>query len=159
MSTSTTGPKNSLFTLLNSDEYMIWPLVSQPGIEEFIPVSTLETLIYKNGDIGKNITYLKIDIEGTEFKSFKNWFKTDIFKYVDQLGMEVHIHPIFYNDVNVDMQIWFAQLHEHILKLSEYGLNLVEIEPNLCVEKSKDVDRKNNFLYIYYTYNDLLFVK
>ena len=41
------------------------------------------------------------------------------------------------------MQIWFAQLHEHILKLSEYGLNLVEIEPNLCVEKSKDVDRKN----------------
>ncbi len=66
---------------------MVRPLVTHTGIEEFIPVSTLETLIYENGDIGKNITYLKVDIEGFEFNSFENWFKTDIFKNVDQFGI------------------------------------------------------------------------
>ena len=130
---------------------MVRPLVTHTGIEEFIPVSTLETLIYENEDIGKNITYLKVDIEGFEFNSFENWFKTDIFKNVDQFGMEVHIHPIFYKKVNV--QKWFAKLHKHILKLSEYDLNLVETEPNLCIGKSVD------FMNIYYPFNDLLFVK
>ena len=134
---------------------MIRPLVSHAGVEEFIPVNTLENLIHENGDIGKNITYLKIDIEGTEFNSFENWFQTDIFKNVDQLGMEIHIHPIFYNVFNVNVQKWFAQLHTYILKLGFlYGLNLVETEPNLCVGKTVDLDRE-----IYYPYNDVLFVK
>ena len=128
--------------------------VTSTGIGEFIPVRTLSTLIHENEDVGKNITYLKIDIEGTEFISFDDWFKTDIFRNVDQLGMEIHIHPTFYNVFTVNVQKWFAQLHKHILKLSsEYGLNLVKTEPNLCVGKS-DFDRK-----IYYPYNDLLFVK
>ena len=96
---------------------MIHTLVSHSGVEEFIPVNTLENLIHENEDIGKNITYLKIDIEGTEFNSFENWFQTDIFKNVDQLGMEIHIHPIFYNVFNVNVQKWFAQLHTYILKL------------------------------------------
>ena len=134
---------------------MIHPLVSHSGVEEFIPVNTLENLIHENSDIGKNITYLKIDIEGTEFNSFENWFQTDIFKNVDQLGMEIHIHPIFYNVFNVNVQKWFAQLHTYILKLGFlYGLNLVETEPNLCVGKTVDLDRE-----IYYPYNDVLFVK
>lgn len=134
---------------------MIHPLVSHSGVEEFIPVNTLENLIHENEDIGKNITYLKIDIEGTEFNSFENWFQTDIFKNVNQLGMEIHIHPIFYNVFNVNVQKWFAQLHTYILKLGFlYGLNLVETEPNLCVGKTVDLDRE-----IYYPYNDVLFVK
>ena len=144
-------------TLLNIsvDKYMIQPLVSQTtGVEEFISVRTLESLIHENEDIGKNVTYLKIDIEGTEFVSFENWFQTDIFKNVDQLAMEVHIHPIFYNVFNVNVQKWFAQLNKNILKLSEYGLNLIESNPNMCIGKKYDFDRK-----IYYTYNDLLFVK
>ena len=133
---------------------MIHPLVSHSGVEEFIPVNTLENLIHENEDIGKNITYLKIDIEGTEFNSFENWFQTDIFKNVDQLGMEIHIHPIFYNVFNVNVQKWFAQLHTYILKLGFlYGLNLVETEPNLCVRKPDFNGKK------YYPYNDLLFVK
>ena len=134
---------------------MIHPLVSHSGVEEFIPVNTLENLIHEYEDIGKNITYLKIDIEGTEFNSFENWFQTDIFNNVDQLGMEIHIHPIFYNVFNVNVQKWFAQLHTYILKLGFlYGLNLVETEPNLCVGKTVDLDRE-----IYYPYNDVLFVK
>ena len=33
---------------------MIHPLVSHSGVEEFIPVNTLENLIHENEDIGKN---------------------------------------------------------------------------------------------------------
>ena len=124
------------------------------GVDEFIPVNTLENFIHENEDIGKTITYLKIDIEGTEFFSFENWFQTDVFKNVDQLGLEIHIHPMFYNFFNVNVQKWFEQLHTYILKLgSLYGLYLVETEPNLCVRKPDFNGKK------YYPYNDLLFVK
>ena len=124
------------------------------GDDEFISVNTLENFIHENEDIGKTITYLKIDIEGTEFFCFENWFQTDVFKNVDQFGLEIHIHPMFYNFFNVNVQKWFEKLHAYILKLgSLYGLYLVETEPNLCVGKP---DFHKN---MYYPYNDLLFVK
>ena len=121
------------------------------GHQELVPIRTLETLIQENGDIGKTITYLKIDIEGMEFMCFENWFKTGVFERVDQLGLEVHMHPFFLKDVNVKK--WFHGLRNHLLKLSEYGFDFVEVEPNKCIGKSLD---KNN---TYYTHNDLLFVK
>ena len=36
------------------------------GENKYIPVKTLQSLLRENGDYGKRITYLKIDIEGTE---------------------------------------------------------------------------------------------
>ena len=121
------------------------------GHQELVSIRTLKTLIDENGDAGKNISYLKIDIEGMEFISFDNWFQSAVFKNVDQLGIEIHMHPFFFKDVNVKK--WFNGLCKHLLKLSEYGFKLVEIEPNKCIGKSLDKD--NN----YYTHNDLLFVK
>ena len=122
------------------------------GVDEFIPVNTLENFIHENEDIGKTITYLKIDIEGTEFFSFENWFQTDVFKNVDQLGLEIHIQKVHFFNVNV--QKLYQQLHAHILELgSLYGLYLIETEPNLWF--GKPGFHRN----IYYPYNDLLFVK
>ena len=121
------------------------------GHHELVSISTLKTLINENGDDGKNISYLKIDIEGMELISFENWFQTGIFKNVDQLGIEIHMHPFFLKDANI--KEWFRGLRKHLLKLSEYGFMLVEIEPNKCIGKSLDKDNT------YYTHNDLLFVK
>ena len=121
------------------------------GQHELVSIRTLKTLITENGDDGKNISYLKIDIEGMEFICFDNWFQTDIFKNVDQLGIEIHIHPFFSKDVKIKK--WFRTLGKHLLKLSDYGFKLVGIETNKCIEKSLDTNNK------YHTHNDLLFVK
>ena len=43
-----------------------------------IPVKTLDTLLKDNGDYGKQITYLKIDIEGTEIPCMKQWLKSGV---------------------------------------------------------------------------------
>merc|ERR1712241_1356722 len=57
---------------------------------ETIKVKSLETLIKENGDLGKEITYLKLDVEGTEIGCMKKWLKSGVMKYVQQLGVEMH---------------------------------------------------------------------
>ena len=54
--------------------------------DEIIRVKSLETLIEENGDSGKQITYLKLDIEGTEINCMKKWLQSGVMKYVEQLG-------------------------------------------------------------------------
>ena len=38
------------------------------------------------GDFGKRITYLKVDIEGAEISCIKQWLKSGVLQFVDQLG-------------------------------------------------------------------------
>ena len=42
--------------------------------------------IKENGDSGKQITYLKLDVEGTEIGCMKKWLQSGVMKYVQQLG-------------------------------------------------------------------------
>ena len=102
-------------------------------------------------DFGKAITYLKMDIEGTELNCFQNWFDTDIFKYVQQFGLELHISN---NAVKNNVKHWFVKLKKHLSQLFiKYRFHLVDNEPNRCIGKYED--NQNT----YYTYNDLLFTK
>jgi hypothetical protein len=43
---------------------------------EVIKITTLKTLMKENGDYGKTITYLKMDVEGAEVASQVDWLKT-----------------------------------------------------------------------------------
>ena len=54
--------------------------------EEFINISTLENILKKNGDDKKHITYLKVDVEGQEVWSFKNWISSNALKYVGYMN-------------------------------------------------------------------------
>ena len=44
----------------------------------------------ENGDYGRRITYLKVDVEGAEIVCLKQWLKSGVFDFVDQLGIEMH---------------------------------------------------------------------
>ena len=46
--------------------------------EEIIKIDTLKNLVMKNGDSGKHITYLKIDVEGGEIWTLNNWMKSNV---------------------------------------------------------------------------------
>ena len=113
-----------------------------------IPVKTLDTLLKENGDIGKRITYLKFDVEGTEMFCMKQWIKSGIFHFVDQLGIEMHTGPVAYTNGELKRILSFFWKI-----LDKYQLQLVDYNPNLCIGKSSDIQKK------YYSYHDLLFVK
>ena len=53
---------------------------------EFIKVKSLEQLVEENGDKGKPITYLKLDVEGTELDCMKKWLQSGVMKSVEQIG-------------------------------------------------------------------------
>ena len=117
-----------------------------------IPVKTLDTLLKENGDYGKQITYLKVDIEGTEIPSMKQWLKSDVFNFVGQLGIEMHTSVNQYlnphtNGVIRGILKFFREIAE------KQKLYPVEYNPNLCVGKSSDKARK------YYSFHDLLFTR
>jgi hypothetical protein len=46
--------------------------------------------ITANGDLGKRITYLKVDVEGSELKSISEWITSGILDDVRQIGIEIH---------------------------------------------------------------------
>ncbi len=40
-----------------------------------------------NGDFGKQITYLKVDVEGSELKSISQWIDSGVLDYVRQVSI------------------------------------------------------------------------
>ena len=54
------------------------------------PSLTFESILKRNGDENKTITYVKFDIEHWERKVFPNIFKSDILDRVEQIGIEMH---------------------------------------------------------------------
>ena len=118
--------------------------------QEF-PAKSLSTFLKENGDVGKQISYLKMDIEGLEMASLKNWLKSGIFSKVDQFGIEWHTGPF-----NIKRQ-FFKVIYGRLIDfyktlLRDYGMELVAYNPNLCPGKEVDGQR------IYYSYLDVLFV-
>ncbi len=49
-----------------------------------------QDVIASNGDLGKRITYLKVDVEGSELKSISEWIASGILDDVRQIGIEIH---------------------------------------------------------------------
>lgn len=122
------------------------------GINIKFPVKTLETLITENGDMDKSITYLKLDVEGSELVCFKSWLKSGILSKVEQLAVEMHTGNT-YGDKKLEKKLLKGAL-EFIQQIAiQHKLYLVSYDPNLCVAKKMDRLRK------YYTHHDLLFVK
>ena len=45
---------------------------------------TLQTLLIENGEFGKRITYLKVDVEGSEFFCLNQWMNSGVVDFIDQ---------------------------------------------------------------------------
>ena len=53
--------------------------------------TSLGGLIHANGHLGRNITMVKMDIEGTELKALDAWMDEGSLDQVSQLAMEYHL--------------------------------------------------------------------
>ena len=62
-----------------------------------LPITTLKDAISKNGHLGKEITYLKVDIESSEIKAIPEWIQSGVLENVRQIGMELHTGKVFFD--------------------------------------------------------------
>ena len=54
-------------------------------------LKTLEDIVTDNGDLGRTINYLKIDVEGSELLAIPQWLETpEILENIDQIQIEIH---------------------------------------------------------------------
>ena len=51
-----------------------------------------------------------MDVEGTELYCFQNWFETDVFKYIQQFGVEIHISN---NIEKHNLKQWYVKLKKN----------------------------------------------
>ena len=122
------------------------PLKNDKNQEELLPVKTLKSLLKANGDWGKSISYLKMDVEGNEIWCLNQWLKSGVMQNVRQFGIEMHNTVIEKHTLKKT----FKNMVNFIASISEkYGLHLVATNPNLCQGKE----------FFYYPFHDLLFVK
>ena len=124
--------------------------VDCPNCPEF-PQYTYEEILKKFGDIGKHVTYLKMDIEGHELSVFPQMFKSNVLEYVNQIGFEVHAGMFKSRaEMEKELKIFFEILGTLYQK---YGFELASYNPNGCLGKDGDVEK------MYYSYFDVLLVK
>ena len=147
-------PDNSYLPNIHFYEYGIGPGSGLVELDytEHITVKSLKEILQLHNEVEKQITYLKMDVEGQELYCLSNWLKSNALKNVDQIGIEIH----------GSLKTLEKHRHKVIFKgairflqklMTDLGLYLVDYNPNLLVGKSDDSQKKH------YTHHDLLFAK
>jgi hypothetical protein len=75
-----------------------------------------------SGDAGKTITYLKVDVEGSELKSIREWISSGILNHVRQIGIEIHTSPDFVSQDQVPMMAPEICFSLHGCEVSVFGV-------------------------------------
>ena len=80
-------PQNSYHPNLHYYNIGIW---NKNGKHQFgydnplLELRTLDTLLKENREFGKRITYLKVDVEGSELLCLKQWIKSGVVDFIEQ---------------------------------------------------------------------------
>eukprot|EP00096_Caligus_rogercresseyi_P005471 TRINITY_DN2098_c0_g1_i2.p1 TRINITY_DN2098_c0_g1~~TRINITY_DN2098_c0_g1_i2.p1 ORF type:complete len:234 (-),score=39.41 TRINITY_DN2098_c0_g1_i2:43-744(-) len=113
---------------------------------------SLKDILSSNSHLHSSIiTYLKVDVEGSELRAFPKWVSSGILQNVQQLGIEFHLGlATLETDGRVVSHI--LDILKAVQGLHRQGFRLVSYSPNNCVGKSQD----KNQMYI--SYFDVVFV-
>jgi hypothetical protein len=114
-----------------------------------VPVVTLDDAVAMFGDEGKEISYLKVDVEGSEMKALPLWAKSDkgALRHVRQLGIEMHTRSVkAASDEMRSLLKAFANMHR-------MGFRMVSYTPNLCLGRNRDPAKT------FYTFFDMVFYR
>ena len=123
------------------------------GTVRRMPVLSLLDSIKLFGDEGKEITYLKIDVEGAEFGALPEMLKSGVFEQVRQMGIEMHTgsrnlpkEKNILKALNNSMKVFQAMQET-------YGFRLIAYNANGCMAKKYCLTRS------YHNYHDIVFYK
>ena len=141
------------------------------GTVRQMPVLSLLDSIKLFGDEGKEITYLKIDIEGAEFGALPSMLESGVFEQVRQMGIEMHTGCFsrhFFCNISNNYSIKGSMnlpKEKNILKAlnvglkvfkemqESYGFRLIAYNANGCMAKKYCLTRS------YHNYHDIVFYK
>ena len=125
-----------------------------PDGPEKIQIRTLDHLVKENGDSDKTISYLKVDIEGSEIQSFKQWVDSRILSKIDQIGVEMHTGKAQKISLGLKKKSMFKSLIQFLQYSNrDFGFSLAAYNSNGCSAKQKDDQR------LFYSYHDVLLIK
>lgn len=102
-------------------------------------------------DLGKTISYLKVDIEGSELNTFPEWISSGVLDHVSQIGIEIHTSQTQIGFVRMKKSL--VGLIQVIRDLNKLGFRLISSTNNGCMGKDIDYSRK------YYTLMEVVFYK
>ena len=118
---------------------------------EPLPITTLKDAISSNGHFGKEITYLKVDIESSEIKAIPEWIQSGVLENVRQIGMELHTGKVFFD--RKGQADAAKKLLKFISQLYDLGFRHISYSPNTCMGKSQDINEQ------YFTFIDIVLYK
>lgn len=105
------------------------------GHETSDKVMTLDNILKTFGDKDKEVSYLKVDVEGAEIKALQGWIESGAMNNVKQIGMEIH------TALNKeDSKLILTELIECFQALYNMGFRLISYEANGCA--GKDAEKK-----------------
>jgi len=116
-----------------------------------VNVVTLKESIKRMGDEGKKISYLKVDIEGSELDAIQEWIDSGILDKIDQIGIEFHTGEIFLKENKIAEKLY--GLLESLKTLHTLGFKIISNTLNNCVGKSQDIEKR------FYTFFDIVLFK
>ena len=120
-------------------------------VSKSFPVMTLKDIIKKNGDLGKEITYVKVDVESSEIKAIPEWIQSGILQNVRQIGIELHTGKMHFHK---SKRARVAKiLLKAISQLYDMGFRHISYDPNTCVGKRQDHGG------VHYTFVDIVLYK
>ena len=120
-------------------------------IENLGPVLTLKDCMEIMGDLGKNISYLKVDIEGAELEAIPEWIDSVALDLVSQMGIEIHTSQ---NNIKyLKVKRTLNKMLNIFRRLDKSGFRLISSTNNGCMGKAIDYDKH------YYTLMEVVFYK
>ena len=106
-----------------------------------LPVKTFTDFLKENGDTDKEISYLRMDIEGEELEAIPEMVRSGALKNVRQLGIQLHTGSMTMR--KKDRPPVLRKLLRAWNQMNDMGLQHISYTPNRCVGKSQDpVDRR-----------------
>ena len=106
-----------------------------------LPVKTLSEFLKENGEQDKEISYIRMDIEGEELEAIPEMVKSGSLKNVRQLGIQLHTGSMTMK--KKERPPVLRKLLRAWKQLNDMGLQHISYIPNRCVGKSQDpVDRR-----------------
>ena len=104
-------------------------------------------------DVGKNISYLKVDIEGIENSAIPQWINSGVLESVSQIGIELHTGRTALGVDSANLVQSYSNILTFIRDLHSLGFKLISHVNNDCVEKSDDINNK------YFSLMEVVFYK
>lgn len=93
-------------------------------------------------DTGKKISYLKVDIEGTEIASIPEWIKSGVLDSVNQFGIELHTGMGTLGSDSTKVKQKYSNILTFIRDLYGLGFKLISFMNNDCVARRDDADNR-----------------